>query len=67
MSVCPWSLQGLAWEHVFHQRYQPPYRPDLAGPHDTSNFDDDPALASRPMVHPFPLTADQQRLFASWA
>lgn len=57
-------MQGLNWEFLLGKRYAPPYKPQVKGPGDTSNFDDYASLP--PMSHPFPLTPDQQRMFQNF-
>jgi hypothetical protein len=59
--VCACATQGLDWKLILGKRYQPPYKPRVASADDTSNFDDYSKLP--PVVHPFPLNAQQQNLF----
>lgn len=61
-TVC---LQGLEWRYIMEKRYAPPYQPKKgASPEDTSAFDDYSKLP--PVTHPFPLTHEQQKLFAEF-
>ncbi len=60
----PPSPQGFDWKLMLHKRYQPPFKPRVASADDTSNFDDFATLA--PAVHPFPLTAEHQKLFSAF-
>jgi serine/threonine protein kinase len=32
-------FRGINWDDIYHQRLEPPFRPQIKGPTDTSNFD----------------------------